>query len=54
MAAAVRRLIEDETLALRLGAQGRRAALQRFSTARYRSEVTAVVTAVAERRPSNR
>ncbi|HET9648803.1 MAG TPA: glycosyltransferase family 4 protein [Microlunatus sp.] len=44
MAQAIARLVDDPELARRLADDGRRSALERFSTERYRSEIADVVT----------
>ena len=51
MAAAVRRLIEDQELADRLTDQAQREARSRFSVARYREEIADAVGRAADRRP---
>lgn len=49
MAAALRRLVEDEALATRLAEQARRHALDHFSPARYQREVVAVLARLVAR-----
>lgn len=50
LAAAVARLADDPSLALRLAAAGRKEALSRFSVSRYRDEIAGVVTSLCDRR----
>ena len=49
MAAALRRLVEDQALATRLAEQARRHALDHFSPARYQREVVAVLARLVAR-----
>jgi glycosyltransferase involved in cell wall biosynthesis len=47
MAAAIARLVDDPDLADRLAENGRRSAIEKFSTARYRREIAALVSDLA-------
>jgi glycosyltransferase involved in cell wall biosynthesis len=47
MADAIARLVDDEDLADRLAENGRRSAIEKFSTTRYRREVAALVGELA-------